>query len=129
MQKYKTVDEFLKGISDSKKFQVLKLRECILSVEPTLKEHIKWNAPSYVHDGVDRITFNVFNKEGLVKLVFHMGAVRKENKIGKPVLNDEFSIIEWASDIRGYITFKDLDDVLAKEEAVEQLTSKWLAIH
>lgn len=129
MNTYKTVNEFLNDLDEGKKSQVLQLREYILAAQPTLIEHIKWNAPSYVYDEVDRITFNLLNKEGVVKLVFHMGALRKEDKNGSPVLQDKFAVIEWVSDIRGYITFKNLEDVLVKEEAVKQLTAEWLAIN
>ena len=128
MNKYRTVDEFLEDLDDNIKAQVLEIRTYIKEAEPTLSEHIKWNAASYVFAGEDRITFNLINKQGLVKLVFHMGATRKEDKKGKPVLADKFSIIEWASDIRGYITFKDLEDVRRKQESVKELVSDWLAL-
>lgn len=128
MQKYTTVNEFLEDLSEDKKSQVLKLREYILLAEPTLSEHIKWNAPSYVHDGEDRITFNLLNKESVVQLVFHMGATRKEDKRGSPILDDGFSVIKWASDIRGYVSFTSLEDVIRKEQAVKQLTAEWLSI-
>lgn len=129
MQKYKTIDEFLTDLSADKKAQVLEIRKYIREAAPGLTEHIKWNAISFVHNEEDRITFNLINKEGLVKLVFHMGALRKENKKGAPVLDDTFSIMQWASDIRGYITFNDLDDVRSKQIAVKRLTAKWLAIN
>jgi uncharacterized protein YdhG (YjbR/CyaY superfamily) len=60
----------------NKQHQIDMLRSIILSVEPKLQEHIKWNAPSYVLNGEDRITFNLMNKESLVKLILHMGATR-----------------------------------------------------
>ena len=126
MQKFNTVDEFLDSLDEDKKAQVLKLREWILSCSSGLTEHIKWNAPSYVYEGEDRITFSLLNKQNVVKLVLRMGATRKEDKKGKPVLNDKFSLIEWASNIRGYITFTDLDDVVSREKAVKQLIIEWL---
>ena len=60
--------------------QVEVLRQLIIKTEPRLKEHIKWNAPSYVLDGDGRITSNLMNRQGVVKLVLHMGATRNENK-------------------------------------------------
>ena len=60
--------------------QVEVLRQLIIKTEPRLKKHIKWNAPSYVLDGDDRITSNLMNRQGVVKLVLHMGATRNENK-------------------------------------------------
>lgn len=128
MERYATVDEFLDSLPDNKKSQVLKIRKYILAANPALQEHIKWNAPSYALDGEDRITFNLLNKEGLVKLVFHTGGLRKEDKKGKPIIDDQFSVMEWASDIRGFITFKGLDDATDKEKIVKELVTQWLAI-
>jgi hypothetical protein len=111
MQKYKTVEEFLGDLNEDKRLQVDTLRNLIFDTEPQLKEHIKWNAPSYVLDGEDRITFNLMNKQGFVKLVLHMGASRKEDKKSVPIMQDESGLIEWSSDIRGMITFSSIDDL------------------
>lgn len=127
MRKYKTVSEFLDDLSQDKTAQVEELRSTIKASRPELKEIIKWNAPSYVLNGEDRITFNI-NREGLVKLVFHMGATREENKKAKPIMYDGSGLIEWNSDIRGYITFQDLEDVRKKKDAVAELSNRWLAI-
>ena len=127
MDKYKTIDEYLDGLDTARKAQVQKLRQLILDESPPLTEHIKWNAPSYVLDGEDRITFNTMNKEQVVKLVFHMGATRKEDKKAQPILKDA-PLIEWASDIRGYMTFKSLDEITSNEKEVRRLVAEWLAL-
>ena len=127
MNKYKTIDEFLNDLSPDKKDQVLELRTYIKAVAPSLREHIKWNAPSFVKNGEDRITFNLFNKEGVVKLVFHMGATRKEDRKAAPVLADA-QLIEWVSDIRGYVTFESLQQIKSQEGVIKELVKSWLAI-
>lgn len=104
------------------------MRALILGAEPKLAEHLKWNAPSYVLDGEDRITFNLLNKEGMVKIVLHMGATRKENKKGEPVLRDATGLIAWSSDIRGVLSFGDLADITSKQDAVAQIIKDWLKI-
>ena len=127
MNKYKTIDEFLNDLSPDKKDQVLELRAYIKAVAPSLQEHIKWNAPSFVKNGEDRITFNLFNKEGVVKLVFHMGATRKEDRKAPPVLADA-QLIEWVSDIRGYVTFESLQQIKSQEGLIKELVKSWIAI-
>lgn len=74
MQKYKTIEDFLNDLDSEKRALVDALRGLILEIDTRLEEHIKWNAPSYVLGGEDRITFNLMNKQGVVKFVFHMGA-------------------------------------------------------
>ena len=128
MQKYKTVEEFIEDLSDDKRSQVDMLRDLILSTGPQLEEHIKWNAPSYVLDGEDRITFNLMNRQGVVKLVLHMGATRKEDKKGPPIMQDDSELIEWSSDIRGMITFNSLADITSNATSLKKIIRDWLAI-
>ena len=128
MQKYTTIEEFLNSLDASKRSQVDKLRRLIQEIAPQLQEHIKGNGPSYVMDGEDRITFNLMNKQGVVKLILHMGATRKEDKQGTPVLQDDSGLIEWSSDIRGTLTFSDNDDVESKLTLVKSIITNWLAI-
>lgn len=127
MEKYKTVDDFLDGLDQDTQNQVNKLRQYILEEVPALKEHIKWNAPSYTKDSEDRITFNTKNKEQAVKIVFHMGSKRKEDKKGKPILKGT-TLIEWASDIRGYMTFNSLEEITSNEKEIKRTIREWLAV-
>lgn len=127
MNKFKTVDEYLDSLDTAHKSQVDKLRQYILTEAPSLTEHIKWNAPSYILDGEDRITFNTLNKQQVVKLVFHMGATRKEIRKAQPLLKDAI-LIEWASDIRGYMTFETLDEIISNEEEIKRTVRKWLEL-
>jgi hypothetical protein len=123
-----SVADLVGALDDQTREQVQLLRDIIGSLDAELSEHVKWNAPSYVLDGEDRITMNLRNKEGVVKLVLHMGATRPEDKKGAPVLTDDEGLVEWASDIRGLITFADADDIRAKEPGVRRVLTGWLAI-
>jgi hypothetical protein len=124
----KSVEEFLNDLDSDKRLQVDTLRDLILKSETQLEEHIKWNAPSYVLDGEDRITFNLMNKQGVVKLVIHMGATRKENKKGSPVMRDESGLIEWSSDIRGMITFHTIENINSNLNPLKKIIKDWLSI-
>ena len=128
MQKYKTLEELLSDLSEDKRSQVNVLRELILKAEPKLEESIKWNAPNYALNGEDRITFNLMNKQGLLKLVFHMGAIRKEDKKGTPVMQDDSGLVEWSSDIRGMITISTIEDINSNQESLTKIVKEWLSI-
>lgn len=123
-----SVEELVSALDDHTREQVQLLRDLIGSLDADLTEHIKWNAPSYVCDGEDRIAMNLRNKQGLVKLVLHMGATRPEDRKGAPVLLEDEGIVEWASDIRGFVTFADVADVRAKEPVLRRVLMSWLAI-
>jgi hypothetical protein len=128
MKKYITVSEFLGDLDQKKLAQVNELRKIILDTEPSLTENIKWNSPNYVFGGEDRLTINLLNKEQKVKLVLHMGAVRKEDKKAKPILKDDGSLIEWNSNIRGNVTFNNLGEIQTNRVLLSEIIKKWLAI-
>ena len=108
--------------------EINKLRELILHTEPRLVENLKWNAPNYVYNDEDRITFNLMNKQNVVKIIIHMGATRKENKKASPVLGNGQGLVEWNSDIRGTIRFNGMSDISLKKEPFQTLISDWLAV-
>ncbi len=125
MNTYHTVKDFLDDLSVEKRDQVEILRSIILETV-SVEEHIKWNSPSYVYEGEDRITFNLHGND--VKILIHCGATRKEDKAGVPVLADDRGIVHWSSDIRGMITFIDKHDIEEKREAFIAVLTSWLKI-
>lgn len=127
MNKYKTVDEFIRSLDSAKQLQVQTLRRYILHESPKLAEHIKWNAPSYQKNGEDRMTFNVAGKDATVKLVFHMGAKRAEDTSAAPLLPNA-PMVEWVSDIRGYMAFKTIEDIVSHEKEIKRTIRSWLAL-
>lgn len=122
------MDEFLADQPSEKLVQISALRQIIMKVEPNLEESLKWNAPNYTYRGEDRITFNLMNKQNIVKLILHMGATKKEHKSGEPILKDDEGIVEWNSDIRGTISFVDMDDINLSEERLRKVIRSWLLI-
>lgn len=125
MKQYTSVTEFLKDLDSNTLEQVQMLRE-IISQNIRVDEHIKWNSPSYLYEGEDRITFSV--REGVVKVIIHMGAKRKEDKSAAPILVDKSGIIKWNSDIRGTINFENKEDILIKRLDFVHILKAWLDI-
>ena len=123
-----SIADIMSVLDDVTAEQVQLLRDVIGSLDADLTEHVKWNAPSYVLDGEDRITMNLRNKESVVKLVLHMGATRPENTKGAPVLAEDEGLVEWASDIRGLIAFSDAGEIRGKEPLLRRVLVRWLAI-
>lgn len=128
MKKYKSLEEFYENQSADKLKQILLVRELIFSAEPSLQETLKWNAPNYVHNGEDRITFNIMNMQEIVKIIIHMGASKKEDKSGKPILEDPSGLVVWNSDIRGTISFGDYSDIQTKSGQFKKIIADWIAV-
>ena len=127
MNKYLTVEEFITDLSDERQQQVQALRALIKTTHPELTEHIKWNAPSYVLDGEDRITFNMHYSDRTMILI-HMGATRKENKKADPIMKDETGLVEWNSDIRGTVSFSSLDEIANSQADLTKILNAWLLL-
>ena len=127
MKTYTTTDDFLADLSPERRSQVEAICTIIKTTSPELSEHIKWNSPSYVLDGEDRITLNAHYPDRIV-VVIHMGGTRKEDKKGIPVLQDTSELIKWSSDIRGAISFESADDIEEKRDAFVSIIQRWLKI-
>lgn len=127
MTKYTTIDEFMQALDEKQKEQVAELRAIITDTHPELTEHIKWNSPSYVLDGNDRVTFSV-RPNYPIAIVLHMGATRPEDKSGDSIMDDPSGLIAWKSDTRGIISFADLDDIKAKKLQFTHIVNRWLKI-
>lgn len=126
MLRYESVEAFISDLDEKRKREVTLLREIIAECHADLTEIIKWNAPSYQLGGEDRITFNVNNKEQIVKLVLHMGATRREDKKANPIMVDETGLVVWNSNIRGTMSFSDYDDIVLKRAEIMSIIRRWL---
>ena len=124
----KSVDDFLGALEPEPRAQVEDLRRIILALRPPVTEHIKWNSPSYVHDGIDRITVNTRNKAGAVQLILHFDTARPEDRAAPPLMPDDTGLIRWLSDIRGVITLPPGTSAASLEPALSVTLTRWLAL-
>lgn len=127
MNKYIDVKQFLEDLTEDRQKQVNALREIIKATNADLTEHIKWNSPSYVLGGEDRITFNMHYPDKTM-ILLHMDATRKEDKKGTPIIQDNTGLIKWNSDIRGTLSFSSLNEIRDKKSKVADVIAAWLSI-
>lgn len=118
------VTEFLQRLKHGRKGEVQAIRELILSADPKISEHIKWNAPSFCIEGDDRITFRL-QPSDRVQLVFHRGAKKRDDEATFS-FKDNSGLLEWVTKDRAQVTFDDLDDVKAKRVALKNLVNRWM---
>jgi hypothetical protein len=119
------VQAFLERLEHRRKDEVEAVRETILAAWPGVTERIKWNAPSFAVDGDDRITFRL-QPGDRVQLVFHRGT-RKRSDVGGFSFENDTGLLEWATPDRGLVTFRDLEDVAAKQTVLADLVRRWMA--
>ena len=102
------------------------LRQIILTTDAEIGERIKWSNPSFYYTGEIKpfdpkeykreiIVFNLF--KGRIMLVFPSGSK----------INNTFGLLEGEyKDGRRLIVFKDLEDVLSKKNALQNIIKEWL---
>ena len=118
------VDSFLDALEHPHSDGVRRLRATLLASVPGLTEHIKWNAPSFVYDGVDRITFRLRPGDKL-QLIFHRGsAVRTD--VGTFEFEDPSGLLAWQTHDRGVVTLADGNDAEEKLSVVVELARRWV---
>lgn len=126
-ERFETVDEFLAAQSPERRADVGALRVLVLEAEPRLSEIVKWNSPSYVLDGVDRLTINAAGN-GPVRLILHFGTRRAEDTAAAPAFaGDPEGLLTWHSNIRASLALPQAAELAAKREAILELIRAWLA--
>ena len=107
---------------------VEQLRQIILETDAEIGERIKWNNPSFYYTGEIKpfdpkeykreiIVFNLF--KGKIMLVFPSGSK----------ITNTFGLLEGDyKDGRRLLIFKDLEDVLSKKNALQNIIKEWLTL-
>lgn len=117
------VNQFLARLEHPMKDEVLEVRNIILSANPQITEHIKWNAPSFCYQGEDRVTFNL-HAQGVIQLIFHRGAKAKNNQDFKFV--DTTGLLEFVTNDRAKVELKSMQEVLEKKSALSEVVNQWI---
>jgi hypothetical protein len=95
---FRTVADYL--AASSRPHEVEALRSIVVEANPRLVETIKWNSPSYVLDGVDRLTINAAGR-GPVRLILHLGTETPEDRGAvSSFAGDPGGLLTWHSNIR-----------------------------
>lgn len=120
------IPDFIEQLNHPLEEVIFSLRKTILQAENSLTEHIKWNAPSFCHNGDDRITFNFPPKKDSILLVFHRGA--KTRDVPKErLISDVSGLLEWKTNDRAIARFANLAEVEIRRSDLERAVKDWVA--
>lgn len=104
------------------------LRDFILGIDPEIGEQVKWNSPSFYYKGEMKPFDPKTYKRDLLVCNLHKGRLILVFPTGAKV-NDPSGILEGKyTDGRRIITFKDLNEIKAKENALRSVIKKWLSL-
>lgn len=119
----RTVDEFLDDLDHPRIDDVRRLRAALLAGDEELGERIKWNAPSFGHDGDDRVTFRL-QPSNRFDVVLHRGVRVRHDPF---TFDDPDNLITWASNDRGVIAIAD-HGIGVDLERLLALIRRWLQL-
>jgi hypothetical protein len=117
------VDAFLAALAHPRKDVVEALRALMLSADPSIREGVKWNAPSY-RTGEYFATTHLRDKQGL-GLILHFGAKVRGEKT-PPAIPDPAGLLKWLAADRARVQFDDLADFKAKRNALKKVVQAWI---
>ena len=118
------VDRFLESLDHPLKPVIESLRLAVLESDDEITERIKWRAPSFCFNSVDRVTFNL-RPIHHVQLIFHRGA--KINEDDFHFDSSKWSgLLEMIGQERGQVIFPSAEVATARQEEFLGLVQEWV---
>ncbi|MCX7174548.1 MAG: DUF1801 domain-containing protein [Proteobacteria bacterium] len=118
-----TVDAYMKALEHPHKASIQELRELVLSVDPRIKEQVKWNAPSFYLE--DNFATLRVQPEPILQLVLHSGSKRNAHP-KKFELLDPQSLLKWPAKDRCVVTFSSSIEVSQHKAAIKRMITDWI---
>lgn len=118
------VDSFLASLDDPRAPALAALCDTIRGADPRITGVVKWNAPSFLI--TEHFATTGLELRGGLRLVLHTGA-RKRPEPLEVLVDDPEGLLAWRSPDRAVLSFADVDEVLARREAVRAVLRQWVA--
>ena len=104
------------------------IRQLILKTDKEISEQIKWNNPSFYYSGEMKPFEPKEYKRDMIVMNLHKARIMLVFPSGAKV-NDTTGFLEGDyKDGRRLVVFADLEDVKAKEKALQTVIKKWLKL-
>lgn len=120
-----TVDEFLDALDHPLQAEIREVRGWILGADPSIREGVKWNAPSF-RTAEYFATFHLRSTDA-VQLVFHTGAKARDLPGGPARLDAGARLATWLGKDRCLVTLGRGDALAADRADLEALVRAWIA--
>jgi len=118
------VDAFMAAQPPALAAQLQQLRQAILAVDPSIREGIKWNAPSFrTHEYF--ATFNLRGRQGPM-LILHLGAKARDLPDGALPVDDPDGLLTWLGRDRAQMLLGDADAMRARLPALQTVLLQWI---
>ena len=118
------VDVLMKSLQHPTAREIQALRAVILQVHPSIREGVKWNAPSF-RTGEYFATTNLRTKSG-VGVVLHFGAKVRSVAASRESIKDPQKLLKWVAKDRATANFADVNDLATKKKAFQEVLRQWI---
>ncbi len=115
---------FMAKLEHPLKSEIAEIRRLILAADPSIREGIKWNAPSFRTDEYFA-TFNLRTRDR-ARMVLHTGAKVRDTAIDAAKIPDPAALLEWLAKDRALVTLHDAADVQARGPALQEIIRAWV---
>ena len=118
------VDALVKSLRHPAENEIQALRAVILQVHRSIREGVKWNAPSF-RTSEYFATTNLRTKSG-VGVVLHFGAKVRRVAASRESIKDPQKLLKWVSKDRATAAFADMSDLATKKKAFQAVLRQWI---
>lgn len=118
------VDALFKALVHPFKAEVQALRAAILEADPTIRDGVKWNAPSF-RTNEYFATVNLREKDGF-SVILHLGAKVRGQDAPDIKVGDPSSLLKWLAADRALVRFSNAKDFAVKRAAFIKLVRAWI---
>ena len=118
------VAALLKTLKHPLKKEIEAVRLIILAASPTIREGIKWNAPSF-RTADWFATVNLRSTKS-VEVILHAGAKMKESATKGPKIADPRGLLKWLAADRALASLGAGADIVDNRRAFEAIVRAWI---
>ena len=119
-----TVDQLLATLVHPRKAEIVALRAAILDAHPSIRDGVKWNAPSF-RTSEWFATIHVRAKVG-AQVILHLGAKKTSASTDGFAIEDPRQLLQWLGKDRATVVFATMAELEAKRAAFQRLLRDWI---
>lgn len=120
----KAVSAFMLALDHPFKKEIEVLRRIILAADPSIREGIKWKAPSF-RTTEYFATMHLRAKEG-IGVILHLGAKVRASSSPKVEIRDPARLLQWMGADRAMVSFGDAKEIGARRRAFDAVVNEWI---
>ena len=118
------VDKFMATLEHPFKAEIERIRRLMLAVDPSVREGIKWNAPSFRTTEYFATT-NLRSRAG-VGIILHLGARVRKLPVGGVKIDDPTKLLKWLGKDRAMVEFASSRDLGERAAAFQSVLRQWI---